>query len=68
MKIHNFSAPTAYAKPYAKPPFELHNITLEVFRQVNGGDFCSLPEGHEPCRPGFRPYRCANGNIVGLED
>ena len=69
MQIHNFSAATLYAAPRAQRPFVANSCpNLETFRAVNGGDFCTLPDGHNPCHPGFRPYRCADGSIVGVQE
>jgi hypothetical protein len=69
MKIHNFSQPTSYSSStFAKPAFELHGVTLDTFRGIRGGEFCALPEGHASCLPGFRPYRCADGTVVGVEN
>jgi hypothetical protein len=68
MKMHTFSNPTPYSKPYANHPFEAHGCdSIETFRAVNGGDFCALQEGQAACQPGFRPWRCADGRIVGVQ-
>lgn len=68
MKIHNFDLPTEFAKPRARAAFTAHGCdTLDTFRRAHGGDFCQLPEGHAECLPGFRPYRCADGRVVGVQ-
>jgi hypothetical protein len=68
MRIHNFSEPTAFGKPYAKPAFTLHGCdSIGTLRKVKGGDYCTLPDGHASCLPGFRPYRCGDGAVIGVE-
>lgn len=68
MKIHNFTSHTQFAPPRRQHPFEANSCPdLETFKKVNGGDFCTLPDGHAECHPGFRPYRCADGRIVGVQ-
>lgn len=67
MKIHTF-AQSAYSAPRPQAPFVAHGCdSLETFRKVNGGDFYTLPDGHPPCHDGFKPYRCADGRVVGVQ-
>lgn len=42
--------------------------SLEAFNQAHKGEFLKgMPDTHEPCREGFRPYRTANGDILGVK-
>ena len=68
MKIHPFTALTEFAKPRACAAFTAHGCdSLDTFRLVNGGGYCQLPPGHAECLPGFRPWRCADGRVVGVQ-
>ena len=68
MKIHTFTEHLPFAKPYARAAFTAHGCdSLDTFRRVNGGDFHPLPEGHAECLPGFRPYRTADGRVLGVQ-
>lgn len=57
----------AYSKDRPMRPFLIHACDdIQQFRAACPGDFCELPADHEPCPPGFRPYRLSDGRIVGL--
>jgi hypothetical protein len=69
MKIHHFTKPsTPRGTATPKAPFTMQGLALDDFRKIHGGDFCPLPESWHGCQPGFKPYRMADGTIVGVQD
>ncbi|MDY0746564.1 hypothetical protein SNE35_18770 [Paucibacter sp. R3-3] len=68
MLIHNFGRPTIFGPPLAQRPFEPDDCSdLKTLHKVRGGNFCALPDGYAPCHEGFRPYRCADGQVIGVK-
>ena len=69
MKIHNYQALTStQSKRRLTAEFDTH-VNFEVFNQVHKGRFIhAMPESHEPCRVGFRPYQIESGEILGVKD
>lgn len=57
----------AYSKARPMHPFTVHGCPdMQTFQEVHQGEFCELPADHEPCPPGFRPYRMSDGRVIGL--
>lgn len=68
MLIHFFVQTTIFAPPMAQRPFKPDGCpNVETLKRARGGDFCALPDGHAPCHEGFRPYRCADGQVIGVK-
>ena len=70
MQIHNYDPKTIYqTKRLPGRAFVAHGCdSLEAFNQAHKGEFLKgMPDTHEPCREGFRPYRTANGDILGVK-
>ena len=68
MQIHQFYKTTHATTAYAKPPHTLYGCdSLATFQKSHPGEFIALPDGYEPCQPGFRPYKQDSGVIVGLK-
>jgi len=70
MKTHNFAQLASnQSKRAPGPAFTAHGCdSLETFNAVHKGKFMnSMPDTHEPCRAGFRPYLTASGDILGVK-
>ena len=68
MQMHNYAQSTFQVRAVAQKPFTTHGCdSLDAFRKAHPGDFVQLPEGYEACKAGFRPYRCADGRLIGLK-
>jgi len=59
MQLHRFNRSLAAALPEAVP------MNQAMFQAAHGGGFIDfLPPGYSPGRAGYRPYRCASGEVV----